>query len=298
MLRKIITNSAIMHFAYTRLAILYCKSKVFWISKYLNENGMKVCSREEIINGVKKRSDLKSSKVCHVIGSGWSLNRSKYAINADDFVIGFNFAGIQKLSYDAYFVEFGGPTVKATARAHKRIIEEVVLNSTDLVYFKNLWESKNDKVFISAEWGGAVKYVKDYVMPCLREESLRSILVRCLDDSSQFLPQYTSTALTCVFLMYFCGFKEIVLHGIDFGGQYFYEAPDFNGNADLIPSPNSTEKFYQATTAQSVHPTASSSVGMKEAIPILAKLLCARGVNLYSAHQSSPLSKYLPIYLK
>ncbi|MFJ4055421.1 hypothetical protein ACIPZC_18485 [Pseudomonas sp. NPDC089743] len=259
---------------------------------------MEVLSRGEIVGKIKERTIWKSSEVCHVVGSGWSLNRSKIEIEKNDFVIGFNYAGIYDLNYDAYFVEFGGIGVSKVAISHKNIVDNVVSKSTDIILFKNLWESKNDKYFIEKKWGQSVKYAKDYVVPCIREASLKGILENCLNESGMYLPQYTSTALTCVFLMYFSGYKSIVLHGIDFGGQYFYEASDFDGDRDYCPQLEVSDKFYKATTINTVHPTATSSVGMKTAIPILASLLAHRGVTLYAAHESSPLSSFLPVYKK
>jgi hypothetical protein len=235
------------------------------------------------------------SSVCHVIGSGWSLNESVSIIENDDFVIGFNYAGLINIPFDIYFVEFGGFSVENISHQHIRITEDYVSKHTDLIFFKNLWDDKNDISFINEHWLNLAMPIKDRVYPVFDKRYLDAVLDIMLSDKSEFLPQLASSVVTAIILAYKAGFKKIVVHGLDFGGQYFYEVDGFEVEGKYIPSSEAESGFYGKTTKKSVHPTASGQVCMKDIVPLLHKVLALKGVELYCATKSSPSSEFLPV---
>ena len=277
--------------------MLMSKKSTLNIANKISRKDVPICSREDLLSLVRWRADQKNSSVCHIIGSGWSLNDSCQRINKNDFVIGFNFSALLKLQYDLYFVEFGGEKVADIAERHIALVDQNVLPCTDLIFFKNMWEDKNDPEFILKHWAPRAKLIKDFFSPCLKANLLDQALSLCLEDKSDFLPQYCSTAITSIFVAYFAGFKDIVLHGVDFGGNYFFEEPSFVGDLKYAPPSKGQSSFYAPTmSSTTVHSTAAGEVGMKSALPILSALLKGKGVALYSASSSSPLSKVLPVY--
>ncbi len=52
------------------------------------------------------------------------------------------------------------------------------------------------------------------------------------------MPQFISTVVTGIFVAYHLGFEKIVVHGVDFGGKYFYDSDDFTGDINLRPDYN------------------------------------------------------------
>lgn len=266
--------------------------------KYLNQESFNVLNKIDLSKRILERYSLKKDSVCHIIGSGWSLNNSKKIISPNDYVIGFNQAGVSGLKFDLYFVEFGSIEEKETSLKQKMLIEEVILPQKGLVVFKNLWADRNELNFIMELWGRTILYVKDIPVNCYNSKFLSQSIAIFMKDDSEFIRQYSSTALTLVKFAKDLGFKEIVLHGIDFGGKYFFETEDFKDPANLaryLPDKSKT-LVYKASGDSKVHITALSGIWMRESLPIASKMLTKKGVNLYSATSDSPLSKLLPIY--
>lgn len=255
----------------------------------------KIQPQKKVINETKKQKHKNNSNVCHIIGSGWSLNSSCKKIKEKDFVIGFNYAGTCNIKFDVYFFEFGGPKVKGISEDHLKIAKHLLKNNTK-IYFKNIWEEKNCSAFIEENWIKLATPVYDHSYSIQHHKHLDYILERCLNDNSKYIPQICSTIVTATILAYRSGFTKIVIHGLDFGGKYFYECPNENLNKNLIPQANK-EQYYQSTTWKSKHPTAQQTVGMHEITPALKGILNSYGVELMASSDISPAANYLPVYL-
>jgi len=302
--KKMIGENKILHYLYVVCSVNLIKMRGLRCRNYLRKNGYDVFCYSDLLEHAKCVALKKNKKdVCHVIGSGSSLNYSKGFIGENDFIIGNNFAGLCDLDFDLYFVEFGGYNVDEISRKHISIVKKYVSLKTDAVYFKNLWESKNNPEYVVANWGDNALYLKDYVVPCLSKSRLEEVLRFCLNRQNNWLPQYVSTVVTGIFVAYALGYKKIVLHGIDFGGKYFYEEGCFDGDLRLCPDVNevnspSCENYKKSDNKEYdfVHTTAKSDVGMKSVLPILHKILNEFGVNLYSSSDCSKSSKYLNVW--
>ena len=247
---------------------------------------------------VRKKYNKNASEICHIIGSGWSLNQSIQSISENDFVIGFNQAAISGIKSDLYFVEFGSVTESDITEKQFKLVQEVIKPHTKLVFFKNLWSMRNDLRVVKNTWNTNVKYVNDIPVNCYNAKFLNQSLDVFLEDDPVFVRQYSSTALTLVKLAKDLDFKKIVLHGIDFGGEYFFDAENFEDHLNLKKYlPNRTEQnIYNKASSNSTHITSKDLYGLKYALPIVSERLKEKGVILYAATEVSPLSKVLPVY--
>jgi len=303
-IKNIISGYGLFHYLYTIYSISVIKIKTLKSINYLRKKRLSVVEYKDLLKhaglvGIRKNK----FGICHIIGSGSSLNNSKKIIGKNDFVIGNNFAALCELDYDLYFVEFGGRQIHEISKSHIDIVKKKVLNKTSAVYFKNLWEDKNDVEYIAKNWANYVSYIKDYIVPCLSYERLEQVLRFSLNEKNKWLPQYTSTVITAVYVAYNLGYKHIVLHGVDFGGNYFYDADGFEGDSSLLPDKNkldynSSKSYRDSANKNNVytHPTAKGSIGMKSILPILFKILEEKNVTLYSSTSCSKSSEYLPVW--
>lgn len=280
---------------------LFYKSIAVWKYSSLRQLAKSVSSKSRIINyegidsHIQDRSIIPSKTVCHIIGSGWSLNESKKKIQEEDFVIGFNQAALSGLKFDLYFVEFGGYKVEEISRKQVQLIEDVVKKQTDLIIFKNIDEERNDPAFIKKFWGDKIFYMPDVQVPMYRERYLEQTMKYLYRKDNIYLKQFISSVLASICLAKNCGFKEIVLHGVDFGGAYFFDVPGYHHLNQYRPDENKNTT-YKKFSKDSVHVTSRDKVGVKECLPILQKLCREDGVTLMSASEESPLSKILPLY--
>lgn len=296
-IKKVISVSPFLHAIYGSYA-LKSQHKVLF-EKVSGSNVTKsFLSRGKVVEEIRQRKEKKKSQVCHVIGSGWSLNESLRQIASQDFVIGFNYAAISDIDFDAYFFEFGGQKVKEISKNHLALARDRLIDKTNLMYFKNIWEVKNDTDFISSNWMGLARPVMDHLYVMLDKRHLRQTITDCLEDQSEYIPQICSTVVTAVVLAHQAGFERIVIHGLDFGGQYFYECMEADIDPKFLPPPKPVSGFYGKSNKEDVHPTALTTIGMRDIVPVLHDLLKDKGIALMCGCESSPSSAYLPVYRK
>ncbi|GAB6069490.1 hypothetical protein JCM30760_05870 [Thiomicrorhabdus hydrogeniphila] len=293
-IKKLLLLNKNFYMSYIKFQLF--RSKLYFGKKTSKLKSGKILAQSELVSKVTSAKVNKGSKVCHIIGSGWSLHESVTVISDKDFVIGFNYAGLIGIPFDVYFVEFGGDTVKNISHQHLSIVEDYVSKHTNLIFFKNLWEDKNDMEFVNNNWLGIATPIKDRIYPMLDKKYLDSVIEAMLSDRTDYLPQLTSSVVTSIILAYKAGFEKIVVHGLDFGGRYFYEVDGFQVDSTYIPDKKPEGGFYGITKKNSVHPTASGNAGMKEVVPELKACLKKRGVNLFCATSISPVSRVLPLY--
>lgn len=294
-LKSFISKSGMLHELYNNYAL---KKQAKYLRKKVFGSGIsdQFITREKVIEEIERRKEEKGSDICHIIGSGWSLNHSIDKICHQDFIIGFNYAAIADLDFDVYFFEFGGENVKEISVNHLELARSKVANKTDLVYFKNVWETKNDINYIAAHWLGLARPVLDHLYTVLDKKHLNHVLTRCLNDQTDYIPQLCSSVVTAIILAYQAGFKKVVIHGLDFGGQYFYECMESKVDPIFLPPPKPVSGFYGKSSKSSVHPTALNGVGMRDIIPVLHDLLEREEVSLMCGCLDSPATEYLPVY--
>ena len=297
-IRYAFEKSSFLHMLYIKYSYLKYAIKLNLLFNKISVKKRDVKNLPDLKKEARIKKNSKRSKVVHIIGSGWSLNKSVDIVDKSDFVIGFNFSPLSMIDHDIYFIEFGGYKVFETSNFHRILADDIVIPSGGNVYFKNIWHSRNDIQYIKNYIKGKYPLIKDYLVPFFSEDHIRQCLEICLKNNSNFLAQKGSTAISSVFLAYFFDFKEIVLHGIDFGGGYFFEQEDFNGYTIYKESAKKCMYNKNLQEGKQLHPTAAKKVGIKTILPILNKILYEKGVNLYTASSMSPSSKILPIYSK
>ena len=272
------------------------KSSLLFDLKASKLNTRSLLTQRDLVEAVT-HSKLKSSGVCHIIGSGWSLLNSLYKVSPNDYVIGFNYSGMCDLSFDLYIAEFGGYSVSNASFDHLKIATQ--LSKTDnntLILFKNIWQDKNEIPFLNKYWVGNASFVRDRIYPLPRKQHLSRVLNMMLNDTSRFFPQCVSTVIFSIILAYKAGFTSVVLHGVDFGGQYFYESDHFSPAINVSPSNTSQSGVYGFQSATSRHPTSLGRVTLQDLILTLSEIFLANARSLSCGSSLSPSSRLLPVY--
>ena len=237
-----------------------------------------------------KLIDTKSKKTCHIIGSGWSLNYSKNRITQEGFVIGFNFAAISDLVFDLYVIE----VCSNKSRRAKELSDSLSSLSSKLfnvpIIVKNLYFGVDPK-YLYESWSNLCLPVYDIHVPCFSDKYLKTSIKILFEDNTIFLRQLNSTTITSIALAYRLGFKKIIVHGLDFGGPYFFDSDSFEGSFELRPSYEICKKYEKNER----HYTARAEVAIEKIMEAIKIYLNENGVEIFSATKDSPLSKILPV---
>ncbi|MDB4654887.1 hypothetical protein OAE53_00800, partial [bacterium] len=224
MLGNIIRSYFLIYSFFLKASLL--KSSLLFASKVSKLKAKRILTQEDLVDTVA-RAKKGHSDVCHIIGSGWSLSKSLTKVLPDDYVIGFNYSGLCSLRFNLYIAEFGGFSVSNASFDHLTIAKELSRRDNSLIIFKNIWEDKNDIEFLNQYWVDLAWIIRDRLFLLPRLNHLRKVLNLMLNDKSNFFPQCVSSVVFAILLAYKSGFKSVVVHGVDFGGSYFYECDDF-----------------------------------------------------------------------
>lgn len=295
MVKESLKKIKVIRSLHAKLIGMKYKFKVAYGHKILSAAGLNIIDRVQAKKLVLDRYEVMPNSVCHVIGSGYSLNKTKKIIHDEDFVIGFNQAALSGLSFNLYFVEAGSGRFEEVSKQQIQLIDDIVSKQTDLILFKNIWEDRNSIPFILHNWKNKVYYIKDYVILCSKTGDVKESVEELLSHKSRYLPQLTSTALTAIAFSDYLGFKKIVLHGVDFGGEYFFGADDFDGiKVNHLNPLNIT--LYNKASKNSVHETARGDCGTNSLLKPLASILKNRNIFLYAATKETKSSEVLECY--
>lgn len=224
---------------------------------------------------------VKPGEVCHVIGSGASIFDTISLINDADFVVGFEFTGlISEIAHDVIFFDHGGRRCEAISKQCLEISD--LLEASVIKIFKN-WEMKdNDPFFIRDNWSSRAKILHDIAVMNYKHSYTEYLIGKSLSKKSDIFVQIQNTTSAGIVLGFHLGYKEIVLHGVDLGGDYFYS--------------NLPSYLHRLTPLHSHKQITKSTKLMNQYVPVLKVLkskLTAYGVNLTSASSSSGSSHVL-----
>jgi hypothetical protein len=236
---------------------------------------LKIYSYKSLVKTIKKRNDT-----CHVIATGYSAISSYQAgiIEENDYIIGFNFAAFLPYNFDLYFCEETSRVDISDDRTKNQalLLNKQKGNISNLI-FKNLYFSKPTllRTLVSNEYS--------VVMDTPR---IDGNINKLLAKPSILMQQSSSTAVTAVLLAYHAGFKNIVVHGLDFSGPHIYHNEELQKQTGLsAPTPY--------VSKDTKHITAS----LQELIwPSIIQELQKRGVNIFSACIESKFSEYVQVY--
>ncbi len=237
-------------------------------------------------------SSKKKSDTIHIIGAGQSVLKSIGLITDDDLVVGMNFSALlPNVTFDYYFVDCCSfERFRTTQKMH------TLVGSKDIqAYPRNLLDSSNSLMLGLFLYGFKSIYREKTFK--LNPESIdyNKIAERVLLESSQRFINIGSTAITCIQLGYKLNIKNIVLHGVDLGGSYFFDKVDFEHNKNLTPDQRDAggyNKRYRKKDAFSEKP----NINLSNLIVAFQSALCRRGYNLYLAVPEGALATKLPIY--
>lgn len=219
---------------------------------------------------------------------------SENKIRKEDFVMGFNFSAVANISFDMYFIEIG---------SSKEKLKEFSILQYDLLDYrkdnikkliiKNLWEGKLDPNTVELYYGKNANILLDCLAPPIDlniNKNFQQVFVSfLLKKKKKYLVQYSATALTCLQIASKLGFKKIVLHGLDFGGNYFFHKIQ----SDIPQNLKNRILFYYPENITTNH---SNGDSVRSIMPTIRDTLKKDGINIYSGSKLSPLAKILDVY--
>jgi hypothetical protein len=211
--------------------------KTLSISKALSRFGCRFILPDSLY----KKMAEHNNKICHIIGSGWSLNKSIALVNKNDYIIGFNFSAFYSMPFNMYFIEANED--KEINQTIYQLAIDVVCQYTDNVFFKNIWEIPHVLETLVPLYKEKVMFIRDVIIMPQNVQAVPDTVRFMLQKDSLFIKQTCSTVLTCITCAAIAGFKKIVLHGIDFWGPYFFDMENFHNKSTIkLPPTKYTSK--------------------------------------------------------
>lgn len=239
--------------------------------------------------------DAKKYTQCNIWGSGWSVKNSMLTAHVGDstYDIGFGFSCLNNVTYDLYFIENASPSMSGLVSAQKSALQKFVIHNDCPIILKNLWQEKNDIDYAATAYEDLpVLFGRDLIVPH-KSNTMRSyrryskILIQ-YDDI--YFRQACSTVVTAIIFAVNKGFTKIVVHGIDFGGGYFFDNDPAFLAEGLVPPPV-PDVYDSGWRKQGVaHPTGQCLMRFLEA---LKNILRDRNIQLIAGCAQSPASEIL-----
>jgi hypothetical protein len=225
----------------------------------------------------------RSSRIAHIICPGYSVLRSHRAIDAErSIILGCNLVGLLPLRFDVLTVE----NANATDYANIQYLctRDLVAKWGTVIAIKNLWMGNrftSDGISRYVDMACFLTEAPVYPRQKLTVPQLAEALIKPVCG---YYLQYKSSMFLLIALAVANNAKCIVLHGVDFGGRYFWDDPIFANR--YVGLPRST-----------VGAHISDSVGhsTREILAAMAQILERRGVKMYCAADESALSAILPV---
>jgi len=231
------------------------------------------------VESIQKRNDI-----CHIIATGSTAIDSWKAgvVHPDDYIIGLNFAAFLPYTFDLYFFEEPFGTSNHRMARTKGITELLHQRKDDLpnLVYKNLAITFPDlmKKFIPDIKFSAV-FDRVYYYPNIKKLFARPSII---------MPQYSTTSITAIMLAYHAGFKNIIVHGLDFSGPHIYHDQELQKQAGITPPHPYVSKDVKHSSADS-----QEMIWFK-----LMKTFAEKNVNVFCASPCSNFTKYAKIWHK
>jgi len=244
----------------------------------IKQPDIKVHTYKSLVKTIVKRNDT-----CHVIATGYSAIDSfnRKIVRDKDYIIGFNFAAFLPYKFDLYFCEEIS-SVNGTGGQRRTNLQVQLLkhrlNNISNVVFKNIYYAKVSQLS---------SINNELIISLMLDKHIATPNVKALFAAPfVFMPQYASTVITCVITAYHAGFKNIVVHGLDFSGPHIYNDDELQKQVNIeAPTPYVPSSVKHSTTP-------SQELIWKN----LIKELNNKGVNIFCASEQSNFRQYAPIY--
>lgn len=270
------------------------KKRLKLIEKYASKLGINFYSPKDFYS-----VDINKYNSCHIWGSGSTANQTRQIIKnkKDIFNIGFNLSAILDLKFNFYFIENAQQNNQQLIDIQKQLIENILVPSKCVVLMKNIWQEKNNFELALETFNNHVRFIRDLTIPHYGNSDI--IINECtkklFEKDDNYFRQSCTTVITAIIFAYNLGFKKIVLHGVDFGGGYFYDDVSENYDKKYIPKKRwsyESEEFNKKWRRNDSHPTSGCLIPF---IKNISNLLNEKGVDLYCSTHKSPLSQYLRV---
>jgi hypothetical protein len=258
-----------------------------------------VHNRVDTVSKLRQKYRQSIHKTCHVIGSGMSVLSSISSIDCvNDFVVGFNYAGLLPIKFDVYFTEVAtnvGDYAEASV-LHELLYFKMCDNNGPDIYLKRLWDSNSwSPEYALSKYSGELRFILDIApeFPLLANSRVLNLSRQRL--LRQFRANYfingPSSAVLSALFAYQLGFRNIVVHGVDFIGPHFFHSNMVKGDKSFTDKirdncPQVPDDF--------VHYTGK---WMSLEWPHVIRALAQSGVTVYAGSQSSLFSSYAPVYV-
>lgn len=198
----------------------------------IDHSGLDVIDANELI--ARLTSQRNGRNICHVIGSGASVLKTKRIIEDDSAVYICNFGGVLAIPADLYLIEFCNASEISDLQ-----MKAVNACNPKLLVLKNFWDGR-----VEAKHAPNAPLVKDILLPfgdmAFKLGHHDTIIDFLIEPPGQFLRQFQTTVITMTLLAYFAGFTRIVVHGLDGGGPHVYhelDTPLAQAIAARLPGP-------------------------------------------------------------
>ena len=269
-------------------------SNARWLKHSLNGFRNRLVWKQKGLNFIKVNQlvsllapQVESYNVCHIIGTGFSVWDSIKKVRSCDFCFGFQYSAlIERLKFNLVFFELGGSKVFQEAEQGLAIADG--LPQSTIKVFKNAFSHHNDFEFIKKHWSCRALLLADQACMNYDRNYTDFLIKRSLDRATEVFIQVQNTTYIGIILAFQLGFRNIVLHGVDLGGAYFYsKLPEHLQEYTPILSKNFDGNIKPVNL-------------MNDYVYVLRRLraeLHIRNVNLLSASPESGSSAILNCYL-
>lgn len=222
--------------------------------------------------------------MCHVIASGYSAIDAykRGVVKENDYVIGFNFAAFLPYRFDFYFCEDNSHDDDYGFECTK---EQLLLlnkcrNNISNLFFKNIYSSKCDCFELLNKSSINYSIVLD-------KQVYTEIIDKLFAKPKILMPQYYTTTITATMLAYHAGFRKIVIHGLDFGGDYLFQSEELQKRIEM-----------DAPLRLDVKANSTYNSKQEWIWPKLIKKFSKKNIKIYCASQDSRFKEYAELYLK
>lgn len=181
-------------------------------------------------------------RICHILGSGMSVNKSYININKNDYVIAINASGILPLKIDMYIREStsihrSSDFKKKNVVLSNKLFDKVKRDNPNAVLImKNMWKTNvNPKIYDTtpSRLNILPEILLPFDMPQEFEPLNRFVIDFILNQEKMCIIQIISSVLTAITIAYKAGFQDIRIHGLDGQGSHFFHSDIFYEQCDV-----------------------------------------------------------------
>ena len=293
-MKKIYQNNFIIYLIYNIFneIVDYIRFNIFFKYRYRYT----YLHKSSLLKKLIKKKKIKDSQVCHIIGSGSSLNSSINKISKKDFVVGCNLAVLTGINFDFYTIEFASnDKITEPKYVTSYLVKRKLLKKNTVVIFKNIKSVKIDRDFLKKTYQKSLNFITDYSWRCFNEKQLKFYLENRIFGKTEKFYQYNSTLVLLISIACNLKFKKIVLHGVDFGGKYFYSSK-VNLNIKKISYIKELKDHENNNISKQGVYIDFKDLNMPGVFKQISNILEKKGINLLAASRSSKSSKFLRVY--